>query len=222
MKLKRPFLLPVAASLGVHALLLFGFAPPVRPVPVEPDEPVLIDDCFLMIIPRDEEPLVAKDSSGPRKEEAKSVPTLPEVPPVRKVGIDITTQRTSAPVVHFDGPSTTVIPSVWTGGGEGAGSGGPPAFPAHLLDNPPHVRYRAAPVYPFEAKRSGLGGEVVVEFLVNERGDVVNPRVVRSSATVFEEPTLRAVARWKFEPGRKDGRTVRFRMSVPVRFNLNE
>jgi protein TonB len=45
---------------------------------------------------------------------------------------------------------------------------------------------------------------------------------VRSSAQVFDEPTLRAVARWKFEPGRKDGRAVRFRMSVPVVFNVHD
>jgi protein TonB len=222
MKLKRPFLLPVAASLGVHALLLFGFAKPVPPPPVEPDEPVLIDGCFVLVVPPEDDPVTADDYPGPREEQPQSVPTLPELPPTRKVDIDLPVQRASSPVVPFDGPATTVIPSVWTGGGEGSGSGGPPAFPAHLLDNPPQVRYRVAPVYPFEAKRSGEMGEVVVEFLVNERGEVVQPRVVSSSATVFEEPTLRAVARWKFEPGRKDGRTVRFRMSVPVRFNLNE
>jgi protein TonB len=39
---------------------------------------------------------------------------------------------------------------------------------------------------------------------------------------MFEEPTLRAVAKWQFEPGRRDGRIVKFRMTVPVLFNLNE
>jgi protein TonB len=62
----------------------------------------------------------------------------------------------------------------------------------------------------------------MVEFVVDESGNVLNPRVVSSSDRAFEENTLRAVAKWKFEPGRRDGRTVRFRMSVPVVFKLGE
>jgi protein TonB len=79
-----------------------------------------------------------------------------------------------------------------------------------------------APLYPFEGKRDGLRGEVVVEFLVDETGAVHDPHVVRSSHRMFEEPTLRAVSKWKFEPGRRAGRVVRFKMAVPVVFSLNE
>jgi protein TonB len=90
------------------------------------------------------------------------------------------------------------------------------------LDNSPRTRFQVAPVYPFQAKSSGQNGEVMVEFVVDESGNVLNPRVVSSSDRAFEENTLRAVAKWKFEPGRRDGRTVRFRMSVPVVFKLGE
>ncbi|MGH7959039.1 MAG: energy transducer TonB, partial [Opitutaceae bacterium] len=63
---------------------------------------------------------------------------------------------------------------------------------------------------------------VHVDFMVDERGHVVDPRIVRSSNRLFEEPTLRAVSKWKFEPGRRHGKVVTFRMMVPVMFNLNE
>ena len=33
---------------------------------------------------------------------------------------------------------------------------------------------------------------------------------------------LRAVAKWRFEPGRRHGQIVRFRMVVPIHFSLNE
>ena len=79
-----------------------------------------------------------------------------------------------------------------------------------------------APVYPFDAKRNGLTGEVFVEFTVDEEGAVISPRVVRSSDRIFEDATLRAVSRWRFEPGRRANQIVRFRMAVPVVFNLNE
>ena len=55
-----------------------------------------------------------------------------------------------------------------------------------------------------------------------EEAAAIDPRVVKSSDRMFEEPTLRAVAKWQFEPGRRAGRIVRFRMAVPVVFNLNE
>ena len=60
-----------------------------------------------------------------------------------------------------------------------------------------------------------------MEFVVDEAGRVLDPHVVRSNDPVFEAPTLRAVAKWRFEPGRKNGQVVRFRMSVPVAFAVN-
>jgi protein TonB len=35
---------------------------------------------------------------------------------------------------------------------------------------------------------------------------------------VFEAPALKAVKQWKFEPGKKNGKAVRFRMRVPITF----
>ena len=90
------------------------------------------------------------------------------------------------------------------------------------LDNTPRTRFQPAPHYPPSARSTGLTGEVLVEFTVDESGRVLDPHIVRSSDRMFEEPSLRAVAKWQFEPGRSGGRIVRFRMAVPVVFNLNE
>ena len=107
-------------------------------------------------------------------------------------------------------------------GGTGTALFGGPIVSGDLLDNPPRTRFQASPLYPFQAKREGTSGEVLVDFMVDEQGRVVEPRVVKSSHPMFDEPTLRAVAKWQFEPGRRDGRIVKFRMTVPVLFNLNE
>jgi protein TonB len=88
------------------------------------------------------------------------------------------------------------------------------------LDNTPRTRSQVAPAYPASERNAGISGEVLVEFTVDESGRVLNPRVVRSSRTAFESPTLRAVSNWRFEPGKKNGQAVRFRMMVPVAFNL--
>jgi protein TonB len=95
-------------------------------------------------------------------------------------------------------------------------------LPAGMLDNPPHTRTQVSPAYPFEAQKAGLTGTVWVEFVVDTSGYVHDPVAVRSTDRVFEAASVRAVSRWRFEPGKRDGRPVSFRMVVPVVFNLTE
>jgi len=42
--------------------------------------------------------------------------------------------------------------------------------------------------------------------------------VQSSPDPVFERPALTAVKQWKFEPGKRGGQAVRFRMRVPITF----
>jgi len=49
---------------------------------------------------------------------------------------------------------------------------------------------------------------------------VCRARVVQSSRAEFERPALRAVAQWRFRPGRKAGRPVSTWMEVPIAFAL--
>lgn len=62
----------------------------------------------------------------------------------------------------------------------------------------------------------------MVEFNVDTKGRVVSARVRQSTDRAFEDLTLRAVLNWSFEPGRKHGRAVPFRMEIPVNFKLGE
>jgi protein TonB len=59
-----------------------------------------------------------------------------------------------------------------------------------------------------------------VEFEVDVKGRVVSALVKHSSDRAFEEPTLRAVLKWRFEPGLLQGSPVPFRMVIPVNFKL--
>jgi protein TonB len=47
-------------------------------------------------------------------------------------------------------------------------------------------------------------------------------RIVSSNDSRFEAPTLSAISAWRFEPGRRNGRVVRFRMQIPVDYTLSE
>lgn len=95
-------------------------------------------------------------------------------------------------------------------------------FDLSKLDQQPVARFQARPQYPFEMRRAGIAGEVVVDFIVDTNGDVQNAFSMRSSQREFENAAIQAVSKWKFKPGRKGGRNVNTHMQVPIVFTLNE
>ncbi len=95
-------------------------------------------------------------------------------------------------------------------------------FDISMLDQTPVAKFQARPQYPFEMRRAGIAGEVVVDFIVDTNGDVQNAFSLRSSQREFESAAVQAVSKWKFKPGRKGGRDVPTHMQVPIVFTLNE
>ena len=82
------------------------------------------------------------------------------------------------------------------------------------------VGLQARVVYPDEARRKGIQGRVIVQFVVDEEGRVVDETVVASPHPLLARAALDAVRGSAFEPARIDGRPVRVQFSVPVTFAL--
>ena len=74
--------------------------------------------------------------------------------------------------------------------------------------------------YPEFARRARIEGQVVVQFVVDERGNVVDPVVLRSPNDLLSEAALKAVRESRFTPGQQRGRPVKVRFAVPVTFRL--
>jgi protein TonB len=74
--------------------------------------------------------------------------------------------------------------------------------------------------YPELARKAGIEGRVFVEFVVDENGNVTNPRVVRGIGGGCDEEALRAVKQMSFTPGMQRGRPVKVKYSLPVMFKL--
>jgi periplasmic protein TonB len=87
------------------------------------------------------------------------------------------------------------------------------------LDRAPRAMVQPSPDYPTSLRHDGIGGTVTVEFVVDTGGRVMSAEAVKWTRREFVEPAVRAVLRWRFEPGTLDGRKVRFRMAVPIEFN---
>lgn len=95
-------------------------------------------------------------------------------------------------------------------------------FDISKLDRAPVPRFQAKPQYPFEMHRAGIGGEVVVDFIIDTAGDVQKPSALRSTRGEFEAAAVQAVGKWKFNAGQKGGRDVNTHMQVPIVFAIPE
>lgn len=76
--------------------------------------------------------------------------------------------------------------------------------------------------YPEEARRAEIEGRVYIQFIVNEEGDVENPRVIRGIGGGADEEALRVVRKAKFRPGMQRGKPVRVQYSLPIVFRLQQ
>lgn len=145
-------------------------------------------------------------------------PMQADVPQV--VPVDAFVQQIQPPPPEGLKPNTGVI-TIPQGRPHGFGKG-IEIFDISKLDKAPVPKVRANPVYPFEMRRAGITGEVTVDFIVDSNGDVQNAYALRSTQRDFEQPAVQAVSKWKFSPGRKNGRAVATHMQVPIVFNLND
>ncbi len=55
---------------------------------------------------------------------------------------------------------------------------------------------------------------------IDESGRAINERVVRGIGYGLDQKAIEAVKKWKFDPGRKDGKPVRVQAMAEVNFLL--
>ncbi len=92
-------------------------------------------------------------------------------------------------------------------------------FSSSDLDQQPRPVFQPAPEYPSDLKKKKIEGTVYILFIIDKTGRVQNPIVQKSAHSALEAPALKAVRKWRFEPGRRKGQAVQFRMRVPVSFS---
>jgi protein TonB len=101
--------------------------------------------------------------------------------------------------------------------GSGGGDSGGGLFSVADLDQQPRVIYPHNPQMT-PAIRRKAPGTVYVVFIVDENGRVQSPAVQQSPDPVFDKAAIEAIKKWKFEPGKRSGKPVRFRMRQPITF----
>lgn len=216
--MNKDIIIGVVVSIGIHVAALNPFqAKPEAPKRIVPPKEEIIQ---FEMPPLEEEKVdeVTELEEAPANQLAP--PSLVDMPTV--VPVDAFTQPLTPPPPPGMTATTGAIsiPVIKPGTTFGKGIGD--LFDINNLDQRPVARVQPGPQYPYEMSRAGISGEVVVEFIINTNGDVIQTQVVRSSHREFETNALQAVNKWKFKPGRKGGRPVNVRVSQLLEFNLED
>ncbi len=96
-------------------------------------------------------------------------------------------------------------------------------FALEDLDDPPRPLSQLRPVYPSVARTRRFEGWVTLLFTVQADGSVAEVAVVEAQPPdVFDSAAVRAVQRWRFSPGTRDGKSVAVRVRQTIRFELEE
>lgn len=90
------------------------------------------------------------------------------------------------------------------------------------LEQLPSPTYRTPPMYPDAERMAGKEGKAVVEFVVNEAGEVIDAQTVEATSEAFGASAVAALRKWKFQPGRKSGVPVGTRLRQPITFALDD
>ena len=133
-----------------------------------------------------------------------------------------TTEAISGPVAQVTGPVATgpVVTEEASDEGEifqvveqmPEFPGGMQALMAYLSKN---IKY------PSVAQDNGIQGRVLVSFVVNKDGSIVDPEVIKSVDAALDKEAMRVIkAMPKWNPGKQRGKPVRVKYTVPVLFRL--
>ncbi len=137
------------------------------------------------------------------------------------------------PPLNVGGGTIGGIPDGDVGGVLGGTLGGsgvlpppPPAAPAQGVlrvggdVKPPRLLSAVQPEYPAVARTARIQGQVVVDAVIDERGNVVKAHAV-SGPGLLIPAALNAVEQWKYAPTYLNGVAVSLAMNVTVDFNLH-
>lgn len=172
------------------------------------------------------EPPQTKERTPPDKPDPPKEPPPPDQPTTSAIeppaptapNLDIPNLQSAASSIQgqpFLGGKATA------GGPAGAGSGGSGQGLGGVQDNMRAVR-QVPPVYPSTARSAEIEGFVTMEFTVNPNGSVSDITVITANPPrMFDRAAQQALARWRFEPSRQDGRAVSSRARQTIRFSLD-
>lgn len=197
-----------AATLTGGSFLVLPF---IQAMTKDKSEKMILRDADTAYVPPPDSPPPAKPE--PEPEEEPEPPKMQEqLPDLDLSQLEFALNATSSSGSWIQGDFGVKLETRQSGG-----NGDDAVFALADLDQRPRATYQPSPRMNARMRKRAPG-KVYLLFVVNERGRVETPLVQQSSDPIFDREAMAAVKKWKFEPGKRKGKPVRFRMRLPLTF----
>ena len=75
--------------------------------------------------------------------------------------------------------------------------------------------------YPLEARQEGIEGTVYASFVVNNKGEVLDVKIIRGINAACDNEVKNLVEAFpNWVPGKQSGRAVSVRFVLPIKFSI--
>ena len=82
------------------------------------------------------------------------------------------------------------------------------------------IMKKVPPIYPAEAKKKHVQGDVVIQFVISKTGEVTQPRVI-SGDGLLVPAALDALKQWQYKPYLLNGQAVEVETQATIIFSLS-
>jgi periplasmic protein TonB len=204
----------VAIGASGLAALCFLVLPVLQAISSTPPADLSVTSIDTALLQPPPPPQVEEEPEEEKPEEPKPPELTDELPPMDLAQLEL---ALSPGLGAFEGAGDFTLRI------QGIGAGGPKSddveelFSLADLDQKPRALFQQQPNLT-AALRKRLPATVYVLFTVDPSGRIENPVIQSSTDPAFEPVVLAAIKQWKFEPGKRSGQPVRFRMRQPFSF----
>lgn len=203
----------VGGGIGL-ALLCFVILPLLQAISASAPPDMQLTSVDTAALPPPPPPPQPEEEAEPEKSEEQKPPELTDAAaPLDLAQLEIALNPGMGGM-EGAGDFAVKIAGVAGGGGD---KGVDELFSIADLDQKPRPVFQQQPTLSAVLKKK-LPANVVVIFTVDQQGRVESPVVQSASDPAFEAPVMAAIKQWKFEPGKRGGKPVRFRMRQPFSF----
>lgn len=162
---------------------------------------LIVPVALIMLIMSNTQNVVANANDALQN---KKKPVVIKVSPVEGNAVQ-NTDKTTTSVKENDGSVVYDVTDI------------PPAFPGG--DNALFEYLKKSIVYPEEASKKNIQGKVVVQFIVDETGKVIEPKIVKNINPLLDAEALRVVGAMPlWTPGQVKGKNVKCKFYIPINF----
>jgi protein TonB len=204
------------AIIAAAVLLTVQHQPPITKEAPPPD--IIFAD--VPQAPPEQQQAAAPETPAPSPVPSMPIPVIDKLPtniaPVDPTLTPITPDNLRAgPAIQPGGPAEGPT-------GVGGPDGGGEAIEARYVEKPPRILRSENPRFPEALRARGLGGRIVVQFVVDTlgRAEMSEFKVVDATDALLGDAVRAVLPRFRFTPGEAAGRKVRTMVALPFDFTL--